>query len=390
VTDPRNVSQLLSDPHDSNIVNLNPSIRSPLEHDAFSDLSPAPLSPAQLYHRTDVASSSRARTLISNASRLLHLPLCGVGEARAADPTEIRTSSTVRSASAWDHNVGSRRRRLSLRGENDGPHNIGQPTFRRCSQPLDRSRTALQQDRLCCEIRYLSLDFAEFVSVKDYTILDDIVVGMFPRKWIFPKALRCTEITEAVYFHLDILKPVLGQAHFIAGLVKLRDQAVGSIDHHLAELEWAATDIISFTTTFQQNVALHALVRRVNQAYPGICIISAGASREGKMGLALHRLFPFIDAVCSGEGDLAFPTFARLQMDKIFRRRRFGTNQRRSSSNLRAAADGAKGIFAHFAGSTEVACDTGRRHRSDSWWKSMTFRAPIKCASSSQSTTSST
>ena len=68
--------------------------------------------------------------------------------------------------------------------------------------PRRGSRTALQQDSFCCEIRYLSLDFAEFVSVKDYTILDDIVVGLFPRKWIFPKALRCTEITEAVYFTL--------------------------------------------------------------------------------------------------------------------------------------------------------------------------------------------
>ena len=56
VTDPRNVSQLVI--LMIAILSINPSIRSPLEHDAFSDLSPAPLSPAQLYHRTDVASSS--------------------------------------------------------------------------------------------------------------------------------------------------------------------------------------------------------------------------------------------------------------------------------------------------------------------------------------------
>jgi hypothetical protein len=261
---------------------------------------------------------------------------------------------------------------------------------RSASTGLGLLNTALQQDRLCCEIRYLSLDFAEFASVKDHTNLDDIVVGMFPCKWIFPKALRCREITVAVYFHLDVLKPVLDQAHFVAGLVKLKDQAVALIDHRLSELEWVGTEIASFTTTFQQNVASHALVRRLNQAYSGICIIFAGANCEGKMGLTLHRLFPFIDAVCSGEGDLAFPAFARLQTGKIFRRRRFGTNQRRCSSNFHAAADGANGITARFAGSTEVACDTGRGHRSDSWRRSMTSRAPIRSSNSSQSTTSLT
>ena len=36
-----------------------------------------------------------------------------------------------------------------------------------------------------------------------------------------------------------------------------------------------------------------------------------GANCEREMGHALHRLFPFVDNVCSGEGDIAFPVLAR-------------------------------------------------------------------------------
>jgi ribosomal peptide maturation radical SAM protein 1 len=197
---------------------------------------------------------------------------------------------------------------------------------RRPSIGLGLLSAALQRDGLSCEVRYLNLDFAEFIGVNDYLNLDNFVVETLLGEWIFSKALWGKEISEAVYFYLDVLKPVmdqamsatersldslLDQAHFVAGLAKLQDQAVAFIDHCVADLEWAGADIVGFTTTFQQNVASLALAKRLKRAYPDICIAFGGANCEGEMGLALHRLFPFIDVVCSGEGDLAFPAFAR-------------------------------------------------------------------------------
>jgi ribosomal peptide maturation radical SAM protein 1 len=69
--------------------------------------------------------------------------------------------------------------------------------------------------------------------------------------------------------------------------------------------------LVGFTTTFEQNLASLSLARRVKEHFPSIPIVFGGANCEGEMGVTLHRLFPFIDYVCSGEGDIAFPQLAR-------------------------------------------------------------------------------
>src|SRR5439155_23646348 len=54
-----------------------------------------------------------------------------------------------------------------------------------------------------------------------------------------------------------------------------------------------------------------ALAMRLKQRYPDQVVCFGGANCEGDMGVALHRSFPWIDYVCSGEGDLAFPELVR-------------------------------------------------------------------------------
>jgi ribosomal peptide maturation radical SAM protein 1 len=49
----------------------------------------------------------------------------------------------------------------------------------------------------------------------------------------------------------------------------------------------------------------------VKQHHPGIATALGGANCEGAMGAALHELFPFVDYVCSGEGDRVVPELAR-------------------------------------------------------------------------------
>ena len=43
---------------------------------------------------------------------------------------------------------------------------------------------------------------------------------------------------------------------------------------------------------------------------PGTAIAFGGANWEGEMGQELHRSFPFVDIVCSGEADESFPARA--------------------------------------------------------------------------------
>jgi ribosomal peptide maturation radical SAM protein 1 len=57
------------------------------------------------------------------------------------------------------------------------------------------------------------------------------------------------------------------------------------------------------------------LARKLKTQHPNIMVIFGGANCEAEMRLATLRNFPFVDAVCLGEGDVAFPEF----LDKLGR-----------------------------------------------------------------------
>ncbi|MBD2131920.1 cobalamin B12-binding domain-containing protein [Sphaerospermopsis sp. FACHB-1094] len=64
--------------------------------------------------------------------------------------------------------------------------------------------------------------------------------------------------------------------------------------------------IVSCSSTFQQNCASLALLRRIRELNPAIATIMGGANCEGEMGLTLHQAFDWVDFICSGEGDELF------------------------------------------------------------------------------------
>jgi len=81
------------------------------------------------------------------------------------------------------------------------------------------------------------------------------------------------------------------------------------MSHCLSHVAWQHVRIAGFTSTFQQHLASLALAKLLKRSFPHLLIVFGGANCEGEMGAATLRNFPFIDAVCSGEGDIAFPEF---------------------------------------------------------------------------------
>jgi ribosomal peptide maturation radical SAM protein 1 len=72
--------------------------------------------------------------------------------------------------------------------------------------------------------------------------------------------------------------------------------------------------IIGFTSTFHQTCSSLALAKLLKQQ-TNTPIIFGGANCEGQMGSAILANFDFVDYVCSGEGDIAFPVFVRNFID---------------------------------------------------------------------------
>jgi ribosomal peptide maturation radical SAM protein 1 len=93
--------------------------------------------------------------------------------------------------------------------------------------------------------------------------------------------------------------------------VQMRAQVRPFLDDCLARVDWDAYDIVGFTCVYSQKAASLALARRIKERYPEKTIVFGGPDCEEEMGEALHRLFPFVDVVCSGQADWVFPELVR-------------------------------------------------------------------------------
>ena len=169
----------------------------------------------------------------------------------------------------------------------------------------------LRRERIPCDLLYLNLPFASRIGCASYMRLGvDAPTSCLSGEWLFAAELfgadpqRDRAYIETVlkgkhrdYFH----------SRLVRRLLEVRSCVRQYIDECLGRVSWAQYDVVGFTSSFQQNLASLALAKRVKEAFPRVKIILGGANCEGEMGIELHRQFPFVDFVCSGEGDRAFP-----------------------------------------------------------------------------------
>jgi ribosomal peptide maturation radical SAM protein 1 len=168
----------------------------------------------------------------------------------------------------------------------------------------------LQQIGVSVRIEYLSMQFAKLVGGAAYEYISDRApTQSLAGDWVFASALfGLRPSADADYmeaFRERFVKRSSDSA--IATLWRARAQAEAFIEACLAQVDWAAYDVVGFTSSFTQHVASLALARRIKAAHPDVAIVFGGANCEDAMGLALHEAFPFIDYVCSGEADISFP-----------------------------------------------------------------------------------
>ena len=171
---------------------------------------------------------------------------------------------------------------------------------------------ALRRDGLICDIHYMNVQFAARIGPANYCALGDLspptaLVG----EWLFSTSLRKGSASESDSRYVENVLIDQYGAFFtpevLLPLFDIRDNIESFLDECVAGTNWDTYDLVGFTTTFQQNMASLALAKRLKQLHPHIKVVFGGANCEAEMGAALHRNYDFIDYVCSGEGDRAFP-----------------------------------------------------------------------------------
>lgn len=188
---------------------------------------------------------------------------------------------------------------------------------------LSLLKAALDRDGLPCAIRYFNQRFAERIGVGAYQRITTAGSRALLGDWIFAASLFSDRIPPPDRYFADILHArrgelidddpeTMGAEDDGRALLAARAEVEPFLDECLESFPWEQYSLVGFTTLHFQTTASLALAARLKRRYPDLTIVFGGQACEGEMGLSLHRLFPFVDFVCSGEGDIAFPSLARL------------------------------------------------------------------------------
>ncbi|CAN5819189.1 RiPP maturation radical SAM C-methyltransferase [soil metagenome] len=174
------------------------------------------------------------------------------------------------------------------------------------SLALGLFKTRLREDGIACDVQNLNFRFAEMVGYENYEfvlLLSAILGG----EQLFARALFGDCVPPDSEYYREALETKSTSADVPARMEQIRRYVPEFLAACLEQIPWHAYDLIGFTSLFEQNLSSLSLARLVKERYPDKVIVFGGANCEDILGLSLHRCFPFVDFVCSGEADHTFP-----------------------------------------------------------------------------------
>jgi len=185
------------------------------------------------------------------------------------------------------------------------------PPFAAISTPslaLGLLKAELEREGVACDVLYLNVLFAQMVGWSAYGVVERSS-ALLAGEQMFARDLFGDRIPPDHEYEREVLRGIEPKVR--QDLRHLRAHVPSFLDNCLERIPWDAYDVVGFSSVFEQNVPGLSLARRVKERFPRSVVVFGGANCEGVMGLSLHRCFPFVDYVCTGEADVAFPRLVR-------------------------------------------------------------------------------
>lgn len=178
---------------------------------------------------------------------------------------------------------------------------------------LSLLKARLNETGFACDVRYMTFAFAEFIGQGEYQwMCYELPYTAFAGDWSFTHALYGERPEAEQAYVQEVLREAWNLTDSdIRRILQIRAMVPYFLNHCMDAISWRDYSLIGFTSTFEQNISSLALAKRIKQTYPKISIVFGGANWEADMGHELHRQFPFIDYVCSGEADESFPALVQ-------------------------------------------------------------------------------
>ncbi len=185
----------------------------------------------------------------------------------------------------------------------------------RPSLALGMLKAALTGSGIATDVVYANLQFARHLGIPAASLPQRIWATSLLGEWVFAGA-AFPDFHPADERYLD--ECVVPFARMYADgdpaplvralrreLRRLRAAAPAFIDEIAGAVLAGKPAVVGCSSTYAQQVPSLALLRRIRQLAPEVVTLIGGANVEGSMGAAVLRVFPWVDAVCSGEGDEA-------------------------------------------------------------------------------------
>jgi hypothetical protein len=229
---------------------------------------------------------------------------------------------------------------------------VNMPFFSISRPSLGLSLLAAGLERIgyAADIHYLNLLSASIMGDDLYRYLEEQPRGRLALEWIFMETLWGTdhELDQKFIDYITNHKAVDREDRYLQTLIECRGNADRFIETAIKNIPWDGYRLVGFSSMFQQQMASLSLARRLKGLYPELYIVFGGANCEGVMGAAVLKSFPFIDGICLGEGDIAFPQLVQQLLGDqqprhipgILQRRDLCASARRNSLPILQAANG--------------------------------------------------
>lgn len=171
-------------------------------------------------------------------------------------------------------------------------------------------KARLAEEGSHCDVGYPNIRMAEILNLQRYDTISDKLGGLFfAGDWLFSEFLHGDTIDRNLY--LATLKERTNQDERCEAVMIAREHIERFLEECFDLYRPADYDVIGFTSTFEQNMASLAFAKLIKDRYPDKIVVMGGANCEGVMGQQLHRCFPWMDWICSGESDYSFPEAVR-------------------------------------------------------------------------------
>jgi ribosomal peptide maturation radical SAM protein 1 len=175
------------------------------------------------------------------------------------------------------------------------------PLYNRPSIQLGALKAYLQSTRpdLMVDARHVYLRLAESLGYKLYQQISE-------RTWLaesiyaallFPERF---EVIETVFKREARSNPIIKEAGFKQITARVKKQTAAFI----SSLKWNEYLLAGFSVSLCQLTSSLYFIKRIKQKFPGLIIVVGGSSFSGTVGGNFFDLFPEVDVIINGEGEI--------------------------------------------------------------------------------------